>query len=275
MRFGLRSRLCSSFRATPGATKTDHFAAEILDLLRERIGCGSPRIAIDQLPYHCYKALEAGGVVIEHGQELMELARVIKSDDEVRAMRCAIHACESAMGEMADALRPGMTERELWSYLQAGNIKRAGEWVETQLLASGPRTVPWMQEASSRVIEDGDIVAFDTDLVGPYGMMCEALADLDRGLETPYDCATADLRSRARTDAAQRGAVASGVSLRADLPPGVDPSRRRLLPLLVVVSRSRTMRRISRYSLPPRLVLHWSVRRAGGGDVPDRGGLCR
>jgi Xaa-Pro aminopeptidase len=30
-----------------------------------------------------------------------------------------------------------------------------------------------MQEASSRVIRDGDIVAYDTDLVGAYGMMVD------------------------------------------------------------------------------------------------------
>jgi Xaa-Pro dipeptidase len=30
-----------------------------------------------------------------------------------------------------------------------------------------------MQEASSRVISNGDIVGYDTDLVGAYGMMCD------------------------------------------------------------------------------------------------------
>jgi Xaa-Pro aminopeptidase len=66
-----------------------------------------------------------------------------------------------------------MTEREVWAMLHAGNIRRAGEWIETQILASGPRTNPWMQEASSREIEDGDLLAYDTDLVGAYGMMVD------------------------------------------------------------------------------------------------------
>lgn len=38
------------------------------------------------------------------------------------------------------------------------------------MLASGPRTNPWYQECSSRVIEAGDLVGFDTDLIGSYGM---------------------------------------------------------------------------------------------------------
>ncbi len=153
--------------------KAHAWADEMLDVFREHVGSSRPRIAIDQLHYSSYKALEAGGVVIENGQQLMEEARLIKGEDEIKAMRCAVFACESAMEEMHNALEPGMTEREVWSYLHAGNIKRGGEWIETQLLASGPRTVPWMQEASSRVIQRGDVVAYDTDMVGPYGMMCD------------------------------------------------------------------------------------------------------
>jgi Xaa-Pro aminopeptidase len=51
-----------------------------------------------------------------------------------------------------------------------------GEWIETRLLASGPRTNPWFQECSERVIEAGDLVSFDTDLIGPNGYC----ADLSR-----------------------------------------------------------------------------------------------
>lgn len=37
------------------------------------------------------------------------------------------------------------------------------------MLASGPRTNPWFHESSMRVIEEGDMVSFDTGLVVPYG----------------------------------------------------------------------------------------------------------
>ncbi|TIW64079.1 MAG: aminopeptidase P family protein, partial [Mesorhizobium sp.] len=106
----------------------------------------------------------------------MESARLIKSPDEILAMRRSIVACEAAMGEMEHALKPGISENELWAELHRGNIARGGEWIETRLLSSGPRTNPWFQECSSRVIEAGDLVAFDTDLIGPYGFC----ADLSR-----------------------------------------------------------------------------------------------
>jgi Xaa-Pro dipeptidase len=66
-------------------------------------------------------------------------------------------------------LWPGVTEQELWAHLHAENVKRGGEWIETRLLSSGPRTNPWFQECASRAVEEGDLVAFDTDLIGPYG----------------------------------------------------------------------------------------------------------
>ncbi len=99
----------------------------------------------------------------------MELARAIKSADEIEAMRCALATCEAAMRVMQEHVRPGISEQELWAHLHAENIRRGGEWIETRLLSSGPRTNPWFQECSSRVVEAGDLVAFDTDLIGPYG----------------------------------------------------------------------------------------------------------
>jgi len=66
-------------------------------------------------------------------------------------------------------LRPGITENALWAKLHETNIRLGGEWIETRLLSSGPRTNPWFRECSMREIEDGDMVSFDTDLIGPYG----------------------------------------------------------------------------------------------------------
>jgi Xaa-Pro aminopeptidase len=144
------------------------WAAELVDLVQQHGGTNQ-RVAIDKCSPDGARALEQLGLELFNGEEVMELARVIKSDEEIAAMRCAIATCEVAMRVMQDKLEPGITEQRLWSYLHAENIARGGEWIETRLLTSGPRTNPWMQECSSRVIEEGDIVAFDTDLIGPYG----------------------------------------------------------------------------------------------------------
>jgi len=161
------------FLAGPRWAEVAHrFADEIIDVVTQHAGAKA-RIAIDQCHAIGYQRFAQAGIEVGNAQELMELARVIKGPDELRAMRCAAHACQASIAEMRDALQPGMTERDVWSVLHAGNIRRAGEWIETQILASGPRTNPWMQEASSRVIEKGDLLAYDTDLVGAYGMMVD------------------------------------------------------------------------------------------------------
>jgi Xaa-Pro aminopeptidase len=147
------------------------WAAEIADLVKD---CGGDRrLAVDKLNPDGLAALGELGIEVFSGEEVMEHARTVKCPDELKAMRRAVSACEAAMGIMEAALTPGMTENDLWAILHAENIRRGGEWIETRLLASGPRTNPWFQECSARVIEDGDIVAFDTDLIGPDGYCCD------------------------------------------------------------------------------------------------------
>mgnify|MGYP002529321045 FL=1 len=70
---------------------------------------------------------------------------------------------------MREALEPGLTENQLWAILHETNIAMGGEWIETRLLASGGRTNPWFQECGDKVIRAGELVAFDTDLIGPFG----------------------------------------------------------------------------------------------------------
>lgn len=156
---------------TNGGRHAEHignWAREIVDLVR-RHGGGNRRLAVDKLDPPATHALEREGVAITDGEELMEWARAIKSADEIVAMKEAIAACEAGIEAMWRALKPGMTENEVWSHLHATNIAMGGEWIECRLLASGERTNPWFQECSDRVIQPGDIVAFDTDLIGPNG----------------------------------------------------------------------------------------------------------
>ena len=104
-----------------------------------------------------------------NAQQYLEIARSIKSDDEIVCLRASVKTAEMGATLMHEKLQANMTEEELWSYLYKTNIENGGEWIETRLLTSGPRTNPWFQECSNRVIQKGDLVAFDTDMVGPYG----------------------------------------------------------------------------------------------------------
>lgn len=152
-------------------TKQDaeSFVGQLEELLREHVG-SNRCLAVDKIMLDGLRALESNGFSVESGEELMEKARSIKSADEILAMRCSMHSCETSVKEMQDIVEPGLSENEIWSQLHASNIKRGGEWIETRLLATGPRTNPWFQECGPRVLQNNEILVFDTDLVGNYGL---------------------------------------------------------------------------------------------------------
>ena len=102
-------------------------------------------------------------------KSIVEQARVIKSPEELKCMKAAIDVAEIAVSKMRNELKAGMTEDELWSILHKTNIEHGGEWVECRILSSGERTNPWMQESSNKIIQSGEMVSFDTDMIGPYG----------------------------------------------------------------------------------------------------------
>ena len=151
------------------------WAQEIDALLRE-YGGGNRRLAVDKLDPLGLRALETLGIIVIDGQELAEKARSLKSPDEIELMKWTLKVAESGMWRMHAASVPGVTENEIWAELHHENIRSGGEWFEARLLSSGPRTNPWYQEASDRVISEGEMISFDTDMIGPYGYC----ADLSR-----------------------------------------------------------------------------------------------
>jgi len=154
------------------AAQAKLWAAEIAALARAH-GGGNRRLAFDHCDSHGAAALAEEGVQVVEGQEVLELARSIKSADEIACMSASVSVCEAGMAAMREALRPGITEQQLWALLHKVNIEQGGEWIETRLLASGGRTNPWFQEANDRIIRAGELVSFDTDLIGPYGMCAD------------------------------------------------------------------------------------------------------
>ena len=152
-----------------GPRKARDFAGQLEEILSAHAG-SNRRLAVDKTLPHGLEALKQAGFEIMEGEEVTEKCRSVKGEDEILAMRCASHACETAVREMHVAAVPGLTENEIWAVLHAENIKRGGEWIETRLLTTGPRTNPWFQECGPRVLQNNEILAFDTDLVGSYGI---------------------------------------------------------------------------------------------------------
>ena len=150
------------------AEKAELWAAELAELTLKH-GGGNRRLAIDRVDPMGTWALQRHGIEIRDGQAVASQARKIKTPEEIKAIRNAVAVCDEGLFRMRAALEPGITEQRLWSFLHQANAELGGEWIETRLLTSGPKTYPWYQECGTRVIEAGDMVSLDTDLVGAHG----------------------------------------------------------------------------------------------------------
>jgi Xaa-Pro aminopeptidase len=104
---------------------------------------------------------------------VIEIARAVEFDEEIRIMRHSIDVCARSITRMRDVLEPGVRESEMLATLMNENLRLGGEYPDTRLLTSGPRTNPWLQGTSDRILEPGDLVAFDTDLIGPLGFFTD------------------------------------------------------------------------------------------------------
>ncbi|HKO09763.1 MAG TPA: Xaa-Pro peptidase family protein [Alphaproteobacteria bacterium] len=156
------------------------WADEIAALVAKH-GGGNRRLAVDRCEPAGASVLAARGVELFDAQEPLELARLVKSPEEIAALELSMEVCDAAIARMRETICPGITENQLWAVLHDVNIAHDGEWIECRLLASGERTNPWFQESSNRVMQAGDVVAFDTDMVGPLGY----LADISRSWICP------------------------------------------------------------------------------------------
>ena len=153
----------------------DAFTAEIGDLMRE-CGIAGERLGIERSPIELVPALIDAGFTIADASITVDRAKSIKTPTELELIRASVAGAEAAVAHMESCLVPGRTENEVWAELHRALVAGGGEYVETRLFNSGERTNPWFQEASDKVIADGDLVCLDTDAVGCHGYY----ADLSR-----------------------------------------------------------------------------------------------
>ncbi|HEY1890528.1 MAG TPA: Xaa-Pro peptidase family protein [Steroidobacteraceae bacterium] len=172
------------------AEKTALWAKEIASLMRE-CGRANQRLAVDRCEPWGARMLVDEGISLFDAQEPIEMARLLKTPEEIAAMQLSMDVCDVAVDRLRRSLRPGITENQTWSVLHDTNIAHDGEWIECRLLASGPRTNPWFQECGNRRLQAGDLVVFDTDMIGPLGY----LADISRAFVCPGRRATGEQKS--------------------------------------------------------------------------------
>lgn len=159
-------------------------ARDICEFLAET-GDTTRRVAVEYVNPSLTRALDARGLDVVDGVQVSEAARVIKNEDEVNCIKWSCAVAQLGIAKLEEALRPGVTEVQLWALLNYTNLANNGDWHDGRMLASGDRINPWLQEASQRVIQDGDLVGFDTDMVGPMGYFADISRTLHCGPSKP------------------------------------------------------------------------------------------
>lgn len=167
------------------AEREKQWAAEMADLIQELTGSKTATIGLERLNAGTSLALKDAGLKIVDAQQPVEMARAIKSREEMKCVIASLRATEIGVGKLREAIRPGLTEAELWSVLHQSVIAQNGDYVETRLLNAGARTNPWFQEASASVIGQNDLIALDTDVVGCHGYYADFSRTFHSGPDKP------------------------------------------------------------------------------------------
>ena len=144
------------------------FAQEVADLVRE-YGRGSTKVGLDRCGHLQALALEREGCTVTDCQQEILYVRRIKTAEEIACLRLSMAAAEFAVAAVREAVKPGVSEQELFALMYGEVLRQGGEFIETRLVSSGPRTNPWFHEASGRRVRPRELVALDTDVIGCFG----------------------------------------------------------------------------------------------------------
>ena len=182
----VRPAITASFVAAgPGIVQREkRWAQEVASTLTELVGRRAT-IGIERINAGAVRSLGARGFRLVDAQEPVEMARAIKSSEEMKCVRASLRATEVGVGRLRAAIRPGLSENQLWSVLHQAVIAQNGDYCETRLLSSGVRTNPWFQETGPKMIGDNELVALDTDVVGCFGYYSDFSRTFHAGPKSP------------------------------------------------------------------------------------------
>lgn len=140
--------------------------ANVWDRLRKLLRQSAPAVVgveRDHLVVRDFRRLaEAFPGRLEESSDLVEELRIIKSPEEVAAIRLAAGVAQDALAAVLGGIHPGQSEREVASRLEGELRRRGSEWHPfPTILASGPRSALPHAGTSDRIIRPGELLLVD------------------------------------------------------------------------------------------------------------------
>src|SRR5512144_2889640 len=144
----------------PGSGLAEDVAKKIKLELEKRHLQNEP-VGVDVIEMPVLFALQAEGIKVVDGQQLMHEVRKIKTQDEITLLNTACMMVDSAYDELYRAMRPGMRENECVALVNKVLYELGSEHVEGVNAISGERCSPHPHIFSDRVLRPGDPAFFD------------------------------------------------------------------------------------------------------------------
>src|SRR3954452_10529664 len=144
----------------PAAGLSRDAAREIARLLRDE-GVAEMPLGIDIAEPPMVAALEAEGIDVRDGQQVMLDAREVKSPDEIMLLNTACSMVDGAYQRIAEQLKPGIRESDLVADVTRYLFDLGSEHVDNINAVSGERCSPHPHVFSDRIIRPGDQAFFD------------------------------------------------------------------------------------------------------------------
>jgi Xaa-Pro aminopeptidase len=144
----------------PEACRAEDVARKIRVELEQR-GLLSEPLGVDAVEPPVLFALQSEGIDVVDGQQLMQKARVIKTQDEITLLNTACMMVDAAYEELDRAMRPGVRENECVALVNRVLYEMGSEFVEGVNAISGERCSPHPHVYSDRALRPGDPAYFD------------------------------------------------------------------------------------------------------------------
>ncbi len=135
-------------------------AEEIAQLLKVEGVAGMP-IGVDLCEPPMMFALQAAGLDVRDGQQVMLDARQIKSMDEIVLLNSAASMVDGTYQVIAEALKPGARENEMVALANQQLYEAGSDDVEAINAVSGERCSPHPHNFTDRMYRPGDQAFFD------------------------------------------------------------------------------------------------------------------
>src|SRR5207248_9980244 len=124
-------------------------------------GLADAPVGIDGVEPPVLFALQALGIGVVDGQQVMQRARIRKSREEIVLLDTACMMVDAAYDELYRAMRPGMRENECVGLVSKVLYDLGSEHVEGVNAISGERCSPHPHVYTDRALRPGDPAYFD------------------------------------------------------------------------------------------------------------------